>query len=122
MPKVQFIFAIHNHQPVGNFDFVAEEAYQKSYLPFINVLKRYPSVKITLHYTGILYRFFEEKHPEFIETLRELVAEGYALLHPTGATSHFWYGPVLTLPPGEYTVSYRLKVDRQALGSLIVLP
>ena len=42
MPKVQFIFAIHNHQPVGNFDFVAEEAYQKAYLPFINVLKRLP--------------------------------------------------------------------------------
>jgi len=52
MPKVQFIFAIHNHQPVGNFDFVAEEAYQKAYLPFIDVLKRHPKIRMTLHYTA----------------------------------------------------------------------
>jgi alpha-amylase len=96
MPKVQFIFAIHNHQPVGNFDFVAEEAYQKAYLPFINVLKRYRSIKITLHYTGILYRFFEEKHPEFIETLRELVAQGRAEILSGG-----FYEPILAVLPDE---------------------
>ena len=96
MPKVQFIFAIHNHQPVGNFDSVAEEAYQKAYLPFINVLKRYRSVKITLHYTGILYRFFEEKHPEFIDTLRELVAEGRAEVLSGG-----FYEPILAILPDE---------------------
>ncbi len=55
MPKVQFILAIYKRQPVGNFEFVAEEAYQKAYLPFINVLERRQSIKITLHYTGILY-------------------------------------------------------------------
>jgi alpha-amylase len=96
MPKVQFIFAIHNHQPVGNFDSVAEEAYQKSYLPFINVLNRYRSVKITLHYTGILYRFFEEKHPEFIDMLRELVAEGRAEILSGG-----FYEPILAVLPDE---------------------
>jgi 4-alpha-glucanotransferase len=96
MPKVQFVFAIHNHQPVGNFDFVAEEAYQKAYLPFINVLKRYRSIKITLHYTGILYRFFEEKHPEFIDTLRELVAEGRAEVLSGG-----FYEPILAVLPDE---------------------
>ena len=78
MPKVQFIFALHNHQPVGNFDFVAEEAYQKSYLPFVQVLERHPSIKVTLHYTGILHRFFEQHHPDFIDTLARLVEEGRA--------------------------------------------
>jgi alpha-amylase len=96
MPKVQFIFAIHNHQPVGNFDFVAEDAYQKAYLPFIMVLKRHPLLKITLHYTGILYRFFEEKHPEFIEMLRELVAEGRAEILSGG-----FYEPILAVLPDE---------------------
>ena len=96
MPKVQFIFAIHNHQPVGNFDFVAEEAYQKSYLPFITTLRRHRGIKITLHYTGILYRFFEEKHPEFIEVLRELVAEGRAEILSGG-----FYEPILTVLPDE---------------------
>ncbi len=96
MPKVQFIFAIHNHQPVGNFDFVAEEGYQKSYLPFVNVLKRHPKVRITLHYTGILYRFFEEKHPEFLEMLKELVAEGRVEILSGG-----FYEPILTVLPDD---------------------
>ncbi|MDH4161516.1 MAG: DUF1926 domain-containing protein [Nitrospirota bacterium] len=96
MPKVQFIFAIHNHQPVGNFDFVAEEAYQKSYLPFVNVLQRHKGIKITLHYTGILYRFFEEKHPEYLDMLRQLVKEGRAEILSGG-----FYEPILAVLPDE---------------------
>ena len=37
MPKLKFIFGVHNHQPVGNFDFVFEEAYQKAYRPFLEM-------------------------------------------------------------------------------------
>ncbi len=96
MPKVQFIFAIHNHQPVGNFDFVAEEAYQKAYLPFLNVLQRHPKIKITLHYTGILYRFFEQRHPEFIDMLKALMAEGRIEILSGG-----FYEPILAVLPDE---------------------
>jgi alpha-amylase len=96
MPKVQFIFAIHNHQPVGNFDFVAEEAYQKAYLPFLKVLERHRSIKITLHYTGILYHFFEQRHPEFIDALRKLVAEGRAEILSGG-----FYEPILAVLPDD---------------------
>jgi hypothetical protein len=96
MPKVQFIFAIHNHQPVGNFDSVAEEAYQKSYLPFIKVLERHPHIKITLHYTGILYHYFEQHHPEFIDGLRKLVTEGRAEILSGG-----FYEPILAVLPDD---------------------
>jgi alpha-amylase len=96
MPKVQFIFAIHNHQPVGNFDFVAEEAYQKSYLPFIKTLERHPGIKIVLHYTGILYHFFERQHPEFMDMLRKLVDEGRAEILSGG-----FYEPVLAVLPDD---------------------
>ncbi len=94
MPKVQFIFAIHNHQPVGNFEFVAEDAYQKSYLPFLKVLERHPTIKITLHYTGILYHFFEQHHPEFIDRLKKLVDEGRAEILSGG-----FYEPILAVLP-----------------------
>jgi alpha-amylase len=94
MPKVQFIFALHNHQPVGNFEFVAEEAYQKSYLPFVTVLNRHPKIKVVLHYTGALYHFFEQRHPEFIEILRTLVAEGRVEILSGG-----FYEPVLAILP-----------------------
>ncbi len=96
MPKVQFIFAIHNHQPVGNFDFVAEEAYHKSYLPFVQLLEQHPKIKITLHYTGILYHFFEKHHPEFIDRLKSLVAEGRAEILSGG-----FYEPILAVLPDQ---------------------
>jgi alpha-amylase len=105
MSKVQFIFAIHNHQPVGNFDFVAEEAYRKAYLPFINVVERHPRIRITLHYTGILYRFFEDKHPEFLDRLRKLVAAGR-----TEVLSGGFYEPILSILP-----------DRDKVGQIRML-
>jgi hypothetical protein len=114
MPKVQFIFAIHNHQPVGNFEFVAEDAYQKSYLPFIKTLERHQSIKITLHYTGILYHFFEQKHPEFIDLLKQLVQEGRAEILSGG-----FYEPILAVLPDEDKVGQiRMLSDyiRRKLG------
>jgi alpha-amylase len=96
MPKVQFIFAIHNHQPVGNFEFVAEDAYQKSYLPFVKLLERHPRIKVVLHYTGILYRYFEERHPEFLGMLRKLVAEGRVEVLAGG-----FYEPILAVLPDD---------------------
>jgi hypothetical protein len=114
MPKVQFIFAIHNHQPVGNFDFVAEEAYQKSYLPFVKMLEKHPKIKITLHYTGILYHFFERRHPDFIVLLKKLVAEGRAEILSGG-----FYEPVLAVLPDDDKVGQvRMLTDyvRKTLG------
>ena len=32
--SIRFVLTLHNHQPIGNFDHVFEEAYQDSYLPF----------------------------------------------------------------------------------------
>lgn len=96
MPKVQFIFAIHNHQPAGNFDFVAEEAYEKAYLPFITILERHPKIKVALHYSGVLYRFFEDRHPEFIERLRGLIDQGRVEMLSGG-----FYEPILAVLPDD---------------------
>ncbi len=47
---------------------------------------------------------------------------GWALLHENLTTDHFWFGPYLILPPGNYTVAYRLKVDRLSVGPVVALP
>jgi len=96
MPKVQLIFSLHNHQPVGNFDFVAEDAYQKSYLPFLELLERHPAIKVTLHYTGILYQFFEQHHPEYIDQLKKLTAQGRVEILSGG-----FYEPILAVLPDD---------------------
>ena len=44
--KKSFIFCVHAHQPVGNFGQVFEEAYEKSYKPFFEVLEAHPAVVI----------------------------------------------------------------------------
>ncbi len=49
-------------------------------------------------------------------------SSGFALVHPNTTTSHFWYGPFLALPPGGYTVTYRLKLDRPSAGTILGLP
>ncbi len=94
MNKVAFLFCVHNHQPVGNFLHVLENAYERAYLPFIEVLKKYPFMKISIHYTGVLWDFFKNHHPEFLETLRALVRKGQLEMMTGG-----YYEPILAVIP-----------------------
>ncbi len=94
MKKIKFAFGIHNHQPIGNFDFVFEEAYQKSYLPFLQVLEKHPSIKISIHFTGILIDWLEQHHPELLKLVQKLVARGQ-LEVMSGA----YYEPIISVIP-----------------------
>ena len=94
MKTVNFIFGIHNHQPVGNFDRVIEDAYRRSYLPFVEVLEAFPDIHISLHYSGCLLEWLEEKHPEFIERIVSLVKRGNVEILSGG-----FYEPILAMIP-----------------------
>ena len=96
MEKVAFLFCVHNHQPVGNFLHVLQNAYKKAYLPFIQVLRKYPFMKISVHYTGVLLDFFKDHHPEFLGILRELVKKGQLEMMTGG-----YYEPILAVIPDE---------------------
>jgi alpha-amylase len=76
MHPVRLIFALHNHQPIGNFDSVMEEACERSYRPFLDVMARHPSVRFTQHWTGPLLEWLARHRPGVIELLRELVRRG----------------------------------------------
>jgi alpha-amylase len=89
-----FGFGLHNHQPIGNFDFIFEEAYSRAYLPFLETFEPFGSLKITQHYTGILLDWFERRHPEYIERLKPLVASGRIELMGGG-----YYEPILAMLP-----------------------
>jgi len=91
---LNFLMLVHGHQPVGNFDKVIEEAYAKSYQPFIEVLKRHPGIKLAIHFSGNLLEWFRDKHPEYITTLRGLVKDGQIEVFSGG-----FYEPILTLVP-----------------------
>ena len=58
MPRqCRFIICLHSHQPVGNFDYVFEDAYQRSYLPFLKVLSKHPTIRVSLHFSGVLLQW-----------------------------------------------------------------
>ncbi|MGZ3591254.1 MAG: alpha-amylase/4-alpha-glucanotransferase domain-containing protein [Thermodesulfobacteriota bacterium] len=107
MEKVAFLFCIHNHQPVGNSLHILEDAYEKAYFPFIEVLKRYPFMKISIHYTGILWDFFRDHHPEFLQTLRELVEKDQLEMMTGG-----YYEPILAVLPDADKVGQIKRLTR----------
>ncbi len=74
-PRVRLIFAIHNHQPVGNFDGVFEQAFRDSYEPFFDVLDEFPELPITVHFSGSLLEWLEVHRPDYIDRIRKLVAQ-----------------------------------------------
>ena len=74
MSVVHFVFAVHNHQPAGNFDSVFEEAFRHSYEPFLEVLERHPAVKCTQLWTGTLLEWLLRVHPDFVERMGILPA------------------------------------------------
>jgi 4-alpha-glucanotransferase len=97
MPEqVTFILGIHNHQPVGNFEHVIEEAWEKAYRPFMEVMSRYDDIPFSLHCSGILWDWFEAKHPEYIETAAGMTAAGRLEIMSGG-----YYEPILTVIPGR---------------------
>ncbi len=97
MAKFELVLLIHAHQPIGNFDHVLESAYETSYLPFVDLLAKHPSIRMGLHYTGALLEWFEAKHPEYFDRLRTLVAAGQVEIVGGG-----FYEPILvTIPPED---------------------
>lgn len=102
---VKFVFGLHNHQPVGNFEHVFEGALQTAYAPFLDVLERHPSIRVTLHYTGILLEWLLEKHPEVIARLRRLGESGQVEFMTGG---HF--EPILPIIPDHDKLGQILKL------------
>jgi hypothetical protein len=76
MHSIRLCLVLHNHQPVGNFDNVFEQAYQDSYRPFLDVFESYPDLVMSLHTSGPLMEWLDERHPEYLDRLVRLVADG----------------------------------------------
>jgi hypothetical protein len=94
LPKFHLVLLIHAHQPIGNFDGVFEQVYQRSYLPFLEHVARHPSIRLGLHYSGPLLEWCERRHPEYLDLLRELVARRQVELVGGG-----FYEPILVSIP-----------------------
>lgn len=91
---IDFIFCIHIHQPVGNFQHVIRESFKRSYLPFLKILKSHPEIKFSLHMSGILLEWMEQNEKEYMEILRGMIERGQVELLVAG-----FYEPILAVIP-----------------------
>ncbi|MCL2485641.1 MAG: DUF1926 domain-containing protein [Endomicrobia bacterium] len=94
MSKVKFIFCAHNHQPIGNFGWVFEKAYQVAYKPFMQVMLKHPKIKWSLHASGMLWEYISGEHPDYIKNVKRLVANGTLEILSGG-----YYEPILSTIP-----------------------
>ena len=81
------LLCLHNHQPVGNFDSVIEGAARDAYLPFLQTLADFPSVKVTIHFSGFLLLWLAERSPDTFSLLKALSDRGQAEVLGGGCTS-----------------------------------
>src|SRR5947209_9493478 len=95
MNSIRLCLVLHNHQPVGNFDGVFEQAYQDAYRPFLDVFEQY-QFPIALHTSGPLMEWLDERHPEYVDRLARLVAA--RRIEIIGGA---FYEPILTMIPSR---------------------
>lgn len=96
MKPVDFLYGIHNHQPVGNFEHVFEEAYETCYRPQLEILRRHPNVKAAYHHSGPLLEWIEKRRPDYFEMIGEMVDGGQLELLSGG-----FYEPILSVIPKD---------------------
>ena len=114
---LRLVLVLHNHQPIGNFEGVCEEAYQDSYLPFLDVFERFQNVRIALHTSGSLIEWIDRRHPEYLDRLAGLVAAGRVEI-----VGGAFMEPILTMIPprdrvGQIT-SYRRWLEARLGGAV----
>ena len=96
MTSIALLLGVHAHQPVGNFEFVVDDAHERCYRPFIQTLYRYPEFKFSVHFSGWLLDYLVTRFPQDMNLLREMVVRGQVELFGAGDTE-----PVLAVIPNR---------------------
>jgi alpha-amylase len=91
MNKIYLLMGIHNHQPIGNFEHVFSESYDKCYHPSLEALSKRPGLKFAIHHSGPLLEWMEKNKPAYIELLGGMVESGQVEILSGG-----FYEPILS--------------------------
>ena len=75
-PRLSITLGVHNHQPVGNFDFVFRESVEKCYRPLTDAIMAHPGVKWNIHFSGPLLLWLADNEPSLIDDIRTLSQRG----------------------------------------------
>ena len=103
---VSLLFGVHAHQPVGNFPEVVDDAHQRCYKPFFQVLHRYPEFRFAVHFSGWLLDYLFEKFPQDMRLLTEMVQRGQVEMFGGGDTE-----PVLAVIPNRDRIGQIVRLS-----------
>ncbi len=87
---MNFIFGIHIHQPVGNFDYVIEHNFNIAYKPFLDTIVNFKNLSFAMHISGPLLDWIKNNQPNYIEIIKDLVDKDRLELLSSG-----YYEPLL---------------------------
>ncbi len=117
MGQITFLFGVHNHQPIGNFNEVFEEAYRTAYAPFIKLMAEHPTVRWNLHCTGILWEWLQDRHPDYLKRVADMAASGQVELLSGG-----FYEPILPVIPDADKIGQIQKLNHYLKGRFHTSP
>jgi alpha-amylase len=94
---IRFVFGMHNHQPVGNFDHIFADHVRDVYWPFLERIAAHGFLPVALHISGPLLEWLETHDGAgYLDLVGRLVADGRLELLLAG-----FYEPVLAALPRE---------------------
>src|SRR2546425_1538327 len=94
MDPLRFVFGVHFHQPVGNFDHVFQQHLRDVYRPLVEPLAEHRFFPFALHVSGPLLEWLEAHDSAYLDLLGRLAADGRIELLLAG-----FYEPVLAALP-----------------------
>jgi 4-alpha-glucanotransferase len=96
MNRLSVILGTHSHLPLGQPEAATETVYQKALRPFLSTLYAFPEVPVALHYSGLLLEWLEERHPELVMLIAEMVGRRQVEIVGGG-----YYDPILPMIPAN---------------------
>ncbi|MEQ1856880.1 MAG: alpha-amylase/4-alpha-glucanotransferase domain-containing protein [Longimicrobiales bacterium] len=73
---VRFVFGLHVHQPVGNFEEVFRSHVEEVYLPLLERCAERSFLPVALHVSGPLLEWLEGRGHRYLDEVGRLVADG----------------------------------------------
>lgn len=104
--RTQLLLGIHCHQPVDNFSNVVDEAIDKSYRAFFEVVKEFGEFKFSIHFSGWLLEYIKLNDKKLFKLMQELAKRGQIEFLSGG-----YYEPILASIPSKDRVLQIKKLN-----------
>lgn len=76
MQSFKVVIGMYNHLPYNASGALYEQTYQGAWRPFLSGLYKFLSIKSVIYFSGAIFPWLEENHPEYMYLLVEMVRRG----------------------------------------------